>query len=557
MDYSKPIEIGDEIFWVGYVIPNDPFQCHVYLIRNKDESILIDPGSMITFPVVLEKITSLIKLRDIKYIIMHHQDPDIVGCYSTLETLFPQGKRYIVTHWRTEMLLKHYQWKTPFYLVDKHDWKLKAGDRELEFIFTPYAHFAGAFCTYDKKSEILFSSDLFGGLTKEFKLFVDDVDEYFEAAKLFHKHYIPTNEVLNFALSQVEKKDPQMIAPQHGSIIKKEFIKPLIEKLKKLDCGLYLMDTYESDLKTLNAIDEVLKKFFQDTISGSKIEIILRNLFNNLKKVLPTIIKIEFCGISPISGKLHCFEFKNDTLKEIEKNSIDYSYTQILTQDNEQVGYIYLWTKRKLTKHQINLIRILFDKISMPISISLQKELMLKELEEENKNLHQKVLIDPLTKLHNREYLEKYLSQKIEEAKKYSVPLSVAMVDIDFFKKINDTYGHLIGDCVLKEIANLLKEHFQSDDVIRYGGEEFLIVMPFTPIKKAYEKLENFRKEVEKKNFCKEKKLNITISCGIAELSKDDTIQTLIDKADKKLYEAKKTSRNVVICYNFNPYNHT
>ena len=73
MDYTKAIEIAEDIYWVGYVIPNDPFQCHVYLIKNGDESILIDPGSMITFPIVLEKITSLVSLKDIKYIIMHHQ----------------------------------------------------------------------------------------------------------------------------------------------------------------------------------------------------------------------------------------------------------------------------------------------------------------------------------------------------------------------------------------------------------------------------------------------------------------------------------------------------
>jgi len=109
VDLSKPIEIAEDIFWIGYVVPNDPFQCHVYLVRNGEESVLIDPGSMITFPVVLEKLFQVTPLRNIKYIILHHQDPDIVGCYSTLESIFPKGERFIVTHWRTETLLKHYQ----------------------------------------------------------------------------------------------------------------------------------------------------------------------------------------------------------------------------------------------------------------------------------------------------------------------------------------------------------------------------------------------------------------------------------------------------------------
>ena len=169
-DLSEPLELAEDVFWVGYVVPNDPFQCHVYLIRNGEESILIDPGSMITFPVVLEKILKLVSLRDIKYIVFHHQDPDITGCYSMLEELFPNTTkpRYAVTHWRTKTLLKHYKWKTPFYLVDKNDWKLEAGDRTLEFVFTPYAHFPGAFCTYDRRSGILFSSDIFGAIRKSF-----------------------------------------------------------------------------------------------------------------------------------------------------------------------------------------------------------------------------------------------------------------------------------------------------------------------------------------------------------------------------------------------------
>ena len=166
---------------------------------------------------------------------MHHQDPDIVGCFSTLEKIMPKRERYIVTHWRAEMLLKHYMWKTPFYLVDQNDWKLKAGDVELEFIFTPYAHFPGAFVTKEKKSEIIFSSDLFGGLTEEFSLYAKDVDSYFEAAKPFHKHYMPSREVLHHALNQVQKNNPSMIAPQHGSIIKKEFINPTNAMTIKVD----------------------------------------------------------------------------------------------------------------------------------------------------------------------------------------------------------------------------------------------------------------------------------------------------------------------------------
>jgi diguanylate cyclase (GGDEF)-like protein len=552
MKFNKPIEIAPDIYWVGYVIPNDPFQCHVYLIKNGENSILIDPGSMITFPVVFEKIKSLVDLKDIKYVIMHHQDPDIVGCYSTLERMMPEAKRYIVTHWRTEMLLKHYMWKTPFYLVNEHNWKLKAGNRELEFVFTPYAHFAGAFCTYDKKSGILFSSDLFGGLTEKFQLFAEDADSYFEAAKPFHKHYIPSREILHHALNQIEKKHPFMIAPQHGSIIKKDLIEPLIEKLKSLECGLYLLDDYESDLLILNKTDEVLKKFFKDTVSLSSFNLVLRNLFDNIKQAIPSIQKIEIKGISPLSGSEHCFSFSSDhkiiTIKQTDSN---YSLKKELLQNDKKVGEIFICINKNMSKKEKTLLNMLLNKITVPIAISLEKELILRELEENNKKLYEKSITDPLTQLYNRSYMKEFLSNKIEEAKRYTFPLSVAMIDIDFFKKINDTHGHIIGDYVLKELSILLRENFRGSDVVaRYGGEEIFIIMPFTDCQNACKKLEFFRELVQNHLFCKKQQVVLTISAGVYQFhpDKDLSIEDVILNADRKVYFAKKQGRNRVIC---------
>jgi len=551
MDFTKPIEIAPDIYWVGYVIPDDPFQCHVYLIKNGNESILIDPGSMITFPVVLEKLTSLVHLKDIKYIVMHHQDPDIVGCYSTFEKIMPKAERYIVTHWRTEMLLKHYMWETPFYLIDQHNWKLKAGKRELEFVFTPYAHFPGAFCTYDKKTGILFSSDLFGGLTDEFSLFAKDVDSYFEAAKPFHKHYMPSKEVLHHALNQVQKKHPLMIAPQHGSIIKKEMIDPLIEKLKDLECGLYLLDDYESDLYILNIADDVLKQFFKDTVSLSSFNLVLRNLFDNIKKVIPSIQKIEISGISPLSGAKHCFSLGEDhKIVEIENVDKNHSYKKELFQNDKKIGDIHIIITTNMSKKEKHLLEMLINKISIPLAISLEKELILRELEDDNKKLYEKSITDSLTKLYNREYMKEYLSTKVKESKRYGFPLSVAMVDIDFFKKVNDTHGHLIGDCVLKELAALFKNNFRGSDIVaRYGGEEIFVIMPFTDNNNACKKLQNFRELVEKHKFCDKKNIHITISVGVSDLdAENDSMENLILKADRRVYYAKRHGRNSVIC---------
>jgi two-component system cell cycle response regulator len=182
------------------------------------------------------------------------------------------------------------------------------------------------------------------------------------------------------------------------------------------------------------------------------------------------------------------------------------------------------------------------------IGVSLKKEIEFDNLKAKEQELYEKSIADPLTKLYNRNYLIEFLENKIKESKRYNFPLSLAMIDIDFFKKFNDTYGHLTGDCVLKTLAIILKKYFRESDIVaRYGGEEFIVVMPFSELKDACKKMDNLRKEVENHNFC-ESNLKVTISVGVEEYNKKDDLYKLIEKADKKLYISKDTGRNKVTC---------
>jgi diguanylate cyclase (GGDEF)-like protein len=325
----------------------------------------------------------------------------------------------------------------------------------------------------------------------------------------------------------------------------------LIEKLKDLECGLYLLDDYESDLYILNKTDEVLKQFFKDTVSLSSFNLVLRNLFDNIKKVIPSIQKIEICGISPLSEIEHCFSFGEDhKIIEIEKMDKNYSFKKELKQNDKKIGDIYIIINKNMNKKEKKLLEMLLNKIAVPVAISLEKELILRELEDNNKKLYEKSITDPLTKLYNREYMREFLGKKIEEAKRYNFPLSVAMIDIDFFKKINDTYGHLIGDCVLKELSELLKGNFRGSDIVsRYGGEEIFIIMPFTDCENACKKLNYFRELVEEHVFCDKKNVKFTISAGVCEFDREnDGMDDLVLKVDRKVYFAKKQGRNKVVC---------
>ena len=175
-------------------------------------------------------------------------------------------------------------------------------------------------------------------------------------------------------------------------------------------------------------------------------------------------------------------------------------------------------------------------------------------------NSYSKILqyatIDALTNLNNRRQFEIRLKQEIAIAKRQKNPLCAMMIDIDFFKKVNDTYGHACGDTVLREVASVIKQVLRESDIpARYGGEEFAVLLPFTNIRDAKVVGERLRKSVEKAVIPtntennKVQTIGVTISMGLAEFSTTETGEELFKRADKALYEAKESGRNR-ICIN-------
>lgn len=160
--------------------------------------------------------------------------------------------------------------------------------------------------------------------------------------------------------------------------------------------------------------------------------------------------------------------------------------------------------------------------------------------------------LDALTNLNNRRQLETRLKQETSHAERQGNPLSVLMLDIDYFKNFNDTYGHAIGDLVLKEVANTVKENLRDSDIpARYGGEEICVLLPFTDLVAARQVAERVRHGVENHVVPvningKEDNLKVTVSIGVAQYSKGSKLEELYIKADEALYLAKKNGRNKV-----------
>ncbi len=166
-----------------------------------------------------------------------------------------------------------------------------------------------------------------------------------------------------------------------------------------------------------------------------------------------------------------------------------------------------------------------------------------------HEEIYRMTIVDGLTQIHNKRYLFEALEKELIRARRYERELSLVIFDIDFFKRINDQFGHLAGDHVLRELARVVQERIRRDEVFaRYGGEEFVIVLPETGLPGALSLAENLRQRVGSHGFVfQNERIPVTISIGCAQLQKEDkTGPDLIQRADEKLYEAKRAGRNQV-----------
>ncbi len=157
-------------------------------------------------------------------------------------------------------------------------------------------------------------------------------------------------------------------------------------------------------------------------------------------------------------------------------------------------------------------------------------------------------LMDSLSGLPNRAALDLAVTRELKLAQRHSKPLSLMVVDIDHFKRINDTYGHLTGDAVIRDVAQCLRNTVrETDQVFRFGGEEFVILLSETELNCAKASAERVRQTIQTLSFAQNaRELQCSVSVGLASLSMGDTFDALFERADKALYEAKRNGRNQI-----------
>jgi diguanylate cyclase (GGDEF)-like protein len=181
--------------------------------------------------------------------------------------------------------------------------------------------------------------------------------------------------------------------------------------------------------------------------------------------------------------------------------------------------------------------------------VVLNGERLQEELREKEAELLERAATDFLTGLGNKRAFDEFASSEIKRGRRYNIPVSLVMLDLDHFKSVNDTHGHAVGDRVLAEVGLLLKRMTrQHDHVARLGGEEFGVLLTHTDLETAHAVAESFRREIQATTVEHgQSKITITSSFGVAELLTEDTLESLMERADTNLYKAKDLGRNCVV----------
>ncbi|MCI5209794.1 MAG: sensor domain-containing diguanylate cyclase, partial [Candidatus Electrothrix sp. ATG2] len=286
------------------------------------------------------------------------------------------------------------------------------------------------------------------------------------------------------------------------------------------------------------------RDFSKSLIETAQTVILVLNPDGTINSFNPYMEKISGYRLEEVQGK-DWFEIflpnQNRAIRELFKTAINDIQTQenvhpIVTKDGQE-RYIewYNETLKDVNGKVLGLLSIGQD-------ITEKRKI-------QNK-LEEMALHDSLTGLYNRKVLEERLMDNIESAQRHRYALSILMLDLDHFKQINDNYGHLEGDNVLRRVADILKNSIRKKDfAARYGGEEFTIVLPETPLHQAQDLAERLRNNIAAQEFATQKgdHIHITVSIGAACLSSYiQSPKMLIQRADTALYSAKKRGRNQV-----------
>ena len=356
-------------------------------------------------------------------------------------------------------------------------------------------------------------------------------------------------------IKEINEHVPIIVVSAHGEA------KYLLEAI---ECGIsnYLLKPIEK-VKLYTMLEKQAKSICLDKENEKKNKM-LQNIINvqknicfvtDFKKVLfPNKAFLDYFGLENLEGFENKFKQVLDIFEPLNgylNKSLIKAYEE---KSEKEVGneFYELYEKTEETKRVVIIIDKTFTPRSFYLTISsIEQNVFLMTLTDitemtvEKVDTQKKAYTDKLTGLANRNKMVEFFEAEVLRAQRYENKLSIAILDIDFFKKFNDTYGHLVGDEVLVMLAQNLQNNLRSTDMIaRWGGEEFVIIFVETALDDAVNTANILRQKVETLNHPVAGK--ITVSFGVTQYQKEDTLDSLFERCDQALYKAKENGRNRV-----------
>ncbi len=521
------MNIIEQIYHVGDRKTIKGLECNPYLLIDGEEAILFDPGSIFDFDSVLENIKAIIDISKIKYIVLHHQDPDFCSSVTMFEKIGIQAK--IITSWKTMTLIQYYGIKSEYYLLEEHGHELVLeSGRVLRFIPTPYLHFAGAFTTYDTKTRTLFSSDLFGAYTFNGTIFADDT--YLEKMLAFHEHYMPSNSIIRPVMDVLSTYDISIILPQHGSIIKQN-IYTYIDALRNLECGT-LMTPIKKDLMA----------------SGGYLLI-----FNDVIKRLLAIFSEDMV--------LDIFLSIDELTLDANNRIIEYRgnpavlWNRIFNEIRAQKGMIWITSMEPFVRNIVTVYEIqmptVFEELIKSVDLENQRLLKMNQSLEQTINVvNERLIKNSITGLYNEVFLKALLLEELQKENTRDIGI-LACLSIDDFSSYKLSFGIEEVNSALNNLAYLLKEKLGGNVVFKLDSAEFGIYLKGYTRENVINKLEEVRMLISKSELFLRR---LTVSIGIAfpdeikiDSSSDDmAITYYMELASKRLRGAKNKGKDQI-----------
>ena len=530
MSTAKTVQITKNIYWVGGSDQDGGLHCNPYLIVDGDEAVLIDPGSVLDFEYVYENVCSLVPIEKIKYVILHHQDPDFCASVPLFEQ---KGAKFkIVTHWRTQTLVKYYGIKSDYYIVNENEFKLVLqSGRVLGFVQTPYLHFAGAITTYDYTSKVLFSSDLFGAFSYEWSLYAGD--DYLEKMKAFHEHYMPSNDIIRPVMEVFLGMEISMIAPQHGSIIKDNITK-YIKALRDLQCGSFLTPIKKDLAKSGGykfICSSVLRRYASMFSSKDVLEVI-----QGLNITLE--YNMEITDYNYIGNVLWNLIFENALARKgIQWLLVIEPFVRTLANEYDvMVPEVFDANLKKAEEQAANLSK----ENQMLKDINKRLETSLKEAEN-------KLVRCPVTGLYNYSFFKSYFSNEITKIFSENSEQNPGLVIISIDNSEKFSYSHSNGevDELLKSVAYILESVKEENEIcFRLQNALFACYILNTTQEKAISFAEKIRNTIAASRKIIEK---TTASVGVVCLDEIVKDNLFINAPEEVMYNVANMRVNLAI----------